>query len=187
MSEYWMVTATGREIDLNDIEPSDIDFRDIAHALSHLCRFNGHCKYFYSVAQHSVGVADQLPHDMRPYGLLHDAHEAYMGDIIRPLKNLAQTNTLIDLQHRLDAAIFKKAGLQPPSHEIKVEVRHADCVMLATEHRDLMVHRDDQRAWDYGEDVEPTTKRIMALSPTAAKALFVSNVRFLAPGDLKHV
>lgn len=90
--EYSMETASGNEINILDPMPSAISIRDIAHALSNQCRFNGHVRHFYSVAEHSVLVSHLLeelhPHDKDTQlaGLLHDAAEAYMGDMISPMK-----------------------------------------------------------------------------------------------------
>ena len=75
---------SGIVIDPFDPCPGLIRIADIAHALSMLCRFNGHCRHFYSVAEHSVRVAARCPKGLRLEGLLHDAVEAYLGDV-KPL------------------------------------------------------------------------------------------------------
>lgn len=87
--------ASGKPFNVVDIDPAAIDINDIAHALAMKCRFNGHCKTFYSVAQHSVRCADYaktLVSDPRSQfafaALLHDAHEAYTADIPRPVQCL---------------------------------------------------------------------------------------------------
>jgi len=80
-------TASGKLVDLLNPQPNDIDFRDIGHALSHLCRFTGHTKYFYSVAQHSLMMAEIVSHPARNYALLHDAKEAFIQDLSTPLKH----------------------------------------------------------------------------------------------------
>jgi hypothetical protein len=76
----WIQTAQGCAYPLLGPSPSDIDWRAIAEALSKICRFNGHTTHFYSVAQHCALVADMLAPDLRLHGLLHDAHEAFIGD-----------------------------------------------------------------------------------------------------------
>ncbi|MDP3133715.1 MAG: phosphohydrolase, partial [Burkholderiaceae bacterium] len=65
-----------------------IDIEDIAHGLAYQCRFNGQTSAFYSVAQHSLMVADLVPPALRRAALLHDAAEAYLGDMVKPLKAL---------------------------------------------------------------------------------------------------
>jgi hypothetical protein len=79
-----LVTSTGRQIDLMDPQVRHVDIRDIAHGLSHICRWGGHTEAFYSVAEHSLLVSRICSDPL--WGLLHDATEAYLGDIVRPLK-----------------------------------------------------------------------------------------------------
>ena len=96
----WFQTYTGKLVDVENPTPDMVDIQDIAHALSMTCRFGGHCRDFYSVAEHSViveqcGIYPYSPHDSQNYRaqlalLLHDAAEAYIGDIVTPVKNLLQ-------------------------------------------------------------------------------------------------
>lgn len=140
-----LATASGRLVHLGAMAREDIGIRDIAASLSKLCRFSGATRTFYSVAQHSVLVADMLYDDpiAACYGLLHDAHEAYVGDITRPLRVLIETMAGEDLVSHIcnDAqrAIHSSLGLAwPVPISIAAKVRHADDVALATEFRDLM-------------------------------------------------
>ncbi len=80
-------TYTGKSIDFKDPTQDDIDIVDIAHSLSMLCRWNGHGTKFYSVAEHSVLVSYMVPHGLALQALLHDAAEAYLGDLITPVKD----------------------------------------------------------------------------------------------------
>jgi len=82
----WIQTISGRKFPLAEPDPNQIDIEDIAHALSMLCRFNGHCTQFYSVAEHSMHVSHEISNDLALAGLLHDAAEAYLGDVPSPLK-----------------------------------------------------------------------------------------------------
>src|SRR5690242_11754504 len=82
----WMQTYTGRRFWPLDPRVDDIDIGDIAHHLSLVCRFAGACREFYSVAQHCVGVSYVCDPKDALWGLLHDAAEAYVGDMVRPLK-----------------------------------------------------------------------------------------------------
>jgi len=84
----WIQTYTGKCFHPREPGPDDFDIRDVAHALSLLCRFNGHCRTFYSVAEHSVRVSRICPPAAALWGLLHDLGEAYVGDLPRPLKPL---------------------------------------------------------------------------------------------------
>lgn len=82
----WMQTFTGRQFYPLDPKPADVDIVDIAHALSMLCRYNGHVERFYSVAEHCIHLSYAVAPEHALWALLHDATEAYVGDMIRPLK-----------------------------------------------------------------------------------------------------
>jgi hypothetical protein len=88
MKRQFIVTYTGKKFFFDDITPEQIDIKDIAHALSMLCRFTGHIHQFYSVAQHSLLVDSQIngPSNLHLAVLLHDAAEAYVNDLASPLK-----------------------------------------------------------------------------------------------------
>lgn len=141
----WLQTASGAAWPLLAPKPSHVNWRDVANSLARLCRFNGHVaeETFYSVAEHCCRVADALPADLRLHGLLHDAHEAFIGDITQPLKQAMATMgagpTLAALETTHDRAIFAAAGLPYPPHpEVAKQVKHADLRLLATERRDLL-------------------------------------------------
>lgn len=89
-----MISVSGRTVPVTDLQPEDVYEPDIAHALGMICRYNGHVPRFYSVAEHCVRVAEMLrswgePSHVVLTGLVHDAHEALTGDMIRPLKRTA--------------------------------------------------------------------------------------------------
>lgn len=82
----WIMTQNKNKVDILNLRPSDIDINDIIYSLSNQCRFNGHCNSFFSVAHHSVMVADLCSNENAFQGLLHDASEAYISDIPAPFK-----------------------------------------------------------------------------------------------------
>ncbi len=132
----WIQTYMNKKFDFDEIHADQINILDIAHALSLICRYTGHCREFYSVAQHCVIVSHIVPPEYALEGLLHDAHEAYISDMSTPLKQYIGATKYSQLAKRLDLAIGEKfcANLSP---EYPV-VKHADMVALATEVRDLL-------------------------------------------------
>lgn len=160
----WIQTYTGKKFFPLAPRPDNIDIRDIAHSLSLQCRFNGHCQSFYSVADHSVRVAAVLPPPLQLAGLLHDAAEAYVGDLPRPVKQ--QLPTFADAEDSLLKAIFTHFGLPWP---VPVEVWHADDKLLATELRDLMCPAPEP--WTL--DATPLPGPVIPLSPADAEAVFL--------------
>ena len=142
-----MRTITGRHFDPTEIEPSDIDLLDIAHALSRLCRYAGHVPGFYSVAQHSVYVSKMLerrnPDDveLQLLGLLHDASEAYLGDVIRPLKLALPDYQAIEAN--VEFAIGERFDLVVTDAN-RMEVKYCDDEMITVE---AIIFRDFNDGW----------------------------------------
>jgi hypothetical protein len=124
----WMRTFTGKRFYPLDLRIDDFDILDIAHSLSMLCRYAGHCQQFYSVAQHSVLVANQLPDHLKLWGLLHDASEAYCVDVPRPLKVLL--SDYMDIEDRVMRMIAKKFDLPG---RMPAEVKRIDTAILNDE------------------------------------------------------
>lgn len=162
-----ILTYTGRTVDVLVPDPEEISPIDIAHALSNLCRFTGHTRHFYSVAQHSVLVASLLPRELRFMGLMHDAAEAYVADMATPLKNL------LPGYHALEAAVWKAICLRfGLPVELPPEVKHADLVALATEKRDLMP--ECKTVWPSLIGIEPCPRAVVPLRPEAAKFIWLT-------------
>lgn len=134
-------THTGRTIDLAGPDPAEIDINDIATALSRICRFGGHSSAFYSVAQHSVLVCFLCSQEAAKAGLLHDAAEAYLGDVIKPLKvMLGEAYTSIE--DRFGLAILNKYGIDAAEwHRLYTRVKVADKFALELEHEALILNR----------------------------------------------
>jgi hypothetical protein len=131
----WIQTYTGKQFWFNN--PENISIYDIAHSLSNQCRFAGHTKKFYSVAEHSVLVSSILPGELKLPGLLHDAAEAYIQDITKPLKNFLGSGPYDDAEKRINAAISRKFGLVgTQSYDIHI----ADLVLLRIEAQQALLH-----------------------------------------------
>ena len=136
----WIETYTGIHIDPLAPRPEDIRSEDIAHALSNLCRYNGHCKHFFSVAQHSINAAKYAlrHHDYRIalLALLHDAAEAYVSDIATPIK--PHVRGFSGMERRVQKVIYSALFVCPPDAEEARKVKHIDNVMMVTEAAALM-------------------------------------------------
>jgi uncharacterized protein len=164
----WINTYTGRKFWPVEPYPDEIDIRDIAHALSMQCRFTGHSRVFYSVAQHCIHVSEHCDEADRLWGLLHDAAEAYLVDLARPVKHQPALKPYRDAEHKIMAAVVKRFDLTPEQPE---SVTIADHRMLTTEAQQLMNQHPDWLEWsDLGEPY-PTTIRPM--SPADAEAVFL--------------
>jgi len=130
-------TYSGKILDFADPKPEMFCIQDIAVGLAHTCRFSGQTGRFYSVAQHSIMCVDLVADKYKLQALLHDASEAYMSDIVKPLKNL-----LPDYQATEDKmmqAIATRFGFDYP---LSRQVKEADAIMLCTEMEHLVNNRE---------------------------------------------
>lgn len=180
-------THTNKHMYFFDPRPEMVCLEDIAHALSQLCRFNGHTKRFYSVAEHSVLVSHYVPLHHAAEALFHDAAEAYYGDIPRPLKRalwVADDPTTVEetrmhrfeeLEHKLLHIIFEKYGLKWPEPK---EVKRIDNQLLVAEYLVLV-----NESLPLGLHSIPPLKlkdhAITGLLPSVAKAQFLARVEEL--------
>jgi len=165
-------TVGGRAFNFAHPEDFEYDVEEIAHALSNLCRFTGHTTKFYSVAQHSVLVSRMVKPGYALEGLMHDASEAFLGDVSTPLKQY-----LIEYAHierRVDTAIRKYFGLPICESD---EVKGADRRVLATEFRDLMPLSQDRP-----HDVLPYTFKVEPWAPEYSRQLFIDTFQELYYG-----
>ena len=187
----WITTASGRVVDYVTPDPASIALTDIAARLAKESRFAGATGPFYSVAQHSVLVADNLPYDddggaiLKLYGLLHDAHEAWMKDIPTPMKHgvtqLGGGRVLEIMAGRFDAAIHAALGLPwpRPFPAIDRAVALADRIAYATELRDLFPDRPGEVPYDR-DGPPPAPVPVRALAWPKAEEKFLRRARELA-------
>lgn len=162
-----MQTYSGRQFWPLDPRVDEVEIVDIAHALSNLCRFAGHCREFYSVAQHSVLVSLACdPVDARA-GLLHDAAEAYLADLPRPIKRQPAMQPYRNAEMVVHDVIVRRFGLP---RGVPDSVHRADEAVLATEGRDLMLV--GAATWNLTERPLPWT--ITSWSPRVARDRFLS-------------
>jgi uncharacterized protein len=167
--EAWMLTSIGRQFHPFKPAPEVIHIRDIANALSKICRFGGHTQRFYSVAQHSVLVSEHVGTRNALIGLLHDAPEAYVGDMIYPVK--ACLPAFKALERQVWGAIAARFNIP---REVPDEVKRVDLRLLATERRALMHYNYKAQAWDIDAmGIEPLSIHIDPLGPDDAARLFL--------------
>ena len=165
-----MTTFTGRRVYPCSLRATDVDLLDIAHSLAHQCRFAGHSVRFYSVAEHSLLVASLVVDLLKPSALLHDAAEAYLGDLIRPLKHdtdFGKTYEIIEKRAR--GVIFGLFGLPD---KISKDVVWADSVVTVNEARQLLsTHAAD---WEWANDYPILNFRLKGMLPEEAKQMFLN-------------
>jgi hypothetical protein len=170
----WIQTFSGAKFRPGAPRPEDFNIADIAHSLSLLCRFNGHCRCFYSVAEHSVRVSGHCPPDHALWGLLHDLGEAYLGDMPRPIKIGFPAFEEAELRLvRSACEVFDLSWPMPP------EVKQADDALLATEMRDLMAPPPED--WKLRET--PLEGRIEPWAAEEAERAFLARYRELTGGE----
>ena len=154
--------------------PADIRIEDIAHALSNQCRFGGHAREFYSIAEHSVRVSQLCRPEDALWGLLHDASEAYLSDVLAPMKELPQFDAYRAAERSLQGTIATRFGL---STEQPRSVTEADRAILEIEIRDLLIPTGGRQPG------RPPHKNKLAITnpwqPRIAKARFLSRFREL--------
>jgi 5'-deoxynucleotidase YfbR-like HD superfamily hydrolase len=172
-------TFSGKRICFTNPKPEDISIIDIAHSLSNICRFTGHTKKFYSVAQHSVLVSDaQKTIAEKRAGLLHDATECYLNDLASPLKVYLKGCGYSDLEILFHNVINDKynvnGGMTP-------NIKKGDLQALFTEKRDLCKGK-----FSWGDEIVRFKKKIKPLKPKKAKELFLKRFVELFPEEAKE-
>lgn len=172
----WIALSAGQRFWPMDPRPQDFDIGPIAHGLARINRFNGRTSAAYSVAQHSVHVHDLMPdiRDYQLYALLHDASEAYIQDIISPLKGMLG-NIYSELESRTMLAISQRFGFPLDDPEVSKTVKWADEVLLVTEIRDLM----PEGYLAFCPPQEPMSKRIVCMDVGRAQEVFLERFQAL--------
>ncbi|MGO8377693.1 hypothetical protein ACC745_18530 [Rhizobium ruizarguesonis] len=160
-----IMLAGGTWFDLLDPWSSEFTINDIAQGLSNICRYSGQCKNFYSVAEHSIHVADTVE-SFKLEALMHDATEAFLGDITRPLKQLLPRYK--EIEAAVEDAISQRFGL---SEHAKPIIKSADLQVLAAEQAELMPDGTDY--WACSSGTEKANIQIEFLTPVVARDRFL--------------
>lgn len=167
----WIQTFTGGRIFPLDPLPDEIHIEDIAHSLSLQCRYNGHVKKFYSVAEHSVIVSKNVDAGNELAGLMHDASEAYLTDVPRPIK--PYFTGYYDFEEALMKVIADKYSFAWP---MSPDVKTADNRILMDEKAQLLGKGEFEWTDDFGK---PLGVAIESLSPEAAEQAFLDRFKEL--------
>ena len=168
--EDWKQTFTGKKFYLENPRVEDVCIEDIAHALSMICRFGGHVKKFYSVAEHCVHasiIAKDPP--LNFFALLHDAPEAYSGDIASPIKRVFPE--IKGFENRIAEAVNKRFGLvwHPEIHR---QIKEIDTRLLITERNQIMSESPEPWFCDIA-GIEPYDFKLSLYSPKEAEEAFL--------------
>lgn len=175
----WIQTFTGRAFHPCRPDPAEVVIDDIAHALANQCRFTGHTKRHYSVAQHSVLIALVLPKDLALEGLLHDASEAYLVDLPAPLKVSGMFEAYKHFERRAMWTIRKafRLRLDEPG-----DVKLADKRMLSTEFMYVMGPGPGSHRYAHTKIPPYEDLPIVPWEPERAEAMFLAVARLLMEG-----
>lgn len=166
-----IMLQSGAWFDFLDPESSEFRIEDIAAGLSNTCRYAGQCSAFYSVAEHSLLVSE-IAHDHAYAALMHDAAEAFIGDITRPLKQLLPDFRQIEA--RVEKAIFNRFNVPLPMPK---EVKAADLRVLAAEQAQIMPR--ETSLWAFADGIEPAPITVRCLTSRQAKEAFLERYRNL--------
>lgn len=183
MNQIWIRTASGRDIDIENPDPEQIDIEDIAKSLARQNRFNGHTHEPYNVAEHSVRVSRLVElwtanDALALRALLHDAAEAYIGDIIAPVKALLRkhTSAIDDVERGLEVAILRKFGVEVEADDV---VKRADIALLTAEWRDHMPRGISGKKEPILTNLATPSKLSKPLSPEQAELEFLDRFEAL--------
>lgn len=188
----WMGTITGRDFYPLDPNAADVELVDVAHGLAFTCRYGGHTKRYYSVAEHCVLVSEVVECDARKAGmppdfvkalaleaLLHDSAEAYIGDMVRPLKHQPQMAEFRRAEERIEECVRERFGIVSTEQSRKV-IKIIDDRILVDEITALITGPERYLQTDTLRDVEPIGVMITGWSPELAQHRFIERYRELA-------
>ena len=179
-TESCISTVSGRFFDLLAPEDYEYDISEIGHALSHICRYTGHANKFYSVAEHSVLVSRIVPSHLSLCGLLHDASEAFVGDVSSPLKKLLPEYKKIE--EAIQKSIANYFNLPYPFPK---EIHEADKRMYWQERQSIADNGIRDKLWH--QDLRATRKvEALGMSPTMANRMFMARYYEIMKNDTRN-
>lgn len=176
--DAWIQTYSGKKFHIFDPRPEEVYIEDIAHSLSLLCRFNGHCNSFYSVAEHSIYVAKEVGNqtgsvELSVAALFHDSSEAYIGDMSKPFKD--HMDYYKEVEKNIQRVIEKKFNLPANIFDHKA-IKDADVAVLLAEKRDLL--NKEPEPWSINA-TPIETKIVPVLDTNKVRKMFLSEFRLI--------
>jgi len=173
MLDNYIETYSGKKFYFQNPSHEDISIEDIAHSLSMQCRYTGHCKKFYSIAEHSIHVSCIVPPEYALEALMHDASEAYLTDVASPIKQVLSEYKI--MEQNIERVIFEKYGLQYPFHE---SIKYADLQLLMLEAKQVMTYCEEWKVFD-NVTLDDHDIRITCKIPEEAEYQFMNRFRQL--------
>lgn len=174
----WMGTSTGKKFYPLDPRAEDIDIRDIARGLSMTCRYAGQVKRFYSVAEHCYHVSMHVSKEYALEGLLHDSSEAYIGDMIRPLKHQPEMYEFRRAETAIELAVAQRFALET-SADVLREVKEIDNRILVDEIKLLSACPEYYLVTPGLGDVPRLGVKLQCWTPYDAEHMFLSRFKEL--------
>lgn len=164
-----ILTADGAYYDFLQPEAGGITLNAVARGLANTCRFGGQCRRYYSVAEHSVHVSFMVPAEDALWALMHDAPEAFLGDVVKPLK--VRLPDYQEIEAATEPAFFAHFGLAGVMPET---VKRADRAILRVEQERVMLNNDGWTWTSPWEETMGEKPRILFLGPDLAFDFFMS-------------
>lgn len=173
VQKAYIITYTGKKFNLLEPTLEMVDFEDIAHSQAMQCRWTGHCKYHYSIAQHAVLCSFLGPQETALKRLLHDASESYLGDMNRPLKHFTDAGDAYRrVEWPIQELIYDAAGVGGPEDR---SVKIADEAMLYAEMEQLLPVVDNPTRGNNNPfgNAKAANVIIVEMSPRQAERMFL--------------
>ncbi len=168
----WMGTVSGRRFYPLTPSAEDVDIRDIVRGLSMSCRYGGQVRAFYSVAEHSVHVSERVSPEYALEALLHDAAEAYIGDMVRPLKHQPEMAAFRRAEAAIEAAIFEAFNVFP-TPESRADVKEIDDRIIVDEVKHLVGNPEMYLQTGALMGLKPLNVQLQYWSPVDAEKAFM--------------
>lgn len=168
----WMGTAAGGKFYPLDPRPEDVDILSVARGLAMTCRYGGQVRRYYCVAEHCWHVSNAVPSEYALEALLHDSSEAFIGDMIRPLKHQPEMAEFRRAEERIEDAIRARFGIVSTS-ESRAAIKEIDNRILVNEITILSANPNQYLETPLLRDLQPLDVELMCWSPTAAEKMFL--------------